>query len=59
MYTFDLCHLGDNCAPGIIMSECLNIRKKTLFMLGFYNFNDILKVFNIMRYTRIQIRNDI
>lgn len=43
MYTFDLCHLGDNCAPGIIMSECLNIRKKTLFMLGFYNFNDILK----------------
>ena len=42
----ELCHLGDNCAPGIIINDILHIRQKCLFMLGLYNFNDILFYLN-------------
>ena len=41
MYEIDLFHLGDNCAPGIIIDDILHIKKKCLFMLGNFDFNDI------------------
>jgi len=34
MYQLELYHLGDQCEPGIIIDDILNIRQKTLFMLG-------------------------
>jgi len=40
---FNLIHFGDNCAPGILINDILKIKKKQLFMLGVYPFNDILK----------------
>ena len=39
----NLIHFGDNCAPGILINDILKIKKKQLFMLGVYPFNDILK----------------
>jgi len=42
MYKIDLCHLGNNCEPGIIIDKILTINKKTLFMLGMYHFNNII-----------------
>lgn len=39
----NLIHFGNNCAPGIIIQDILKIRKKQLFMLGYYVFNDIIK----------------
>ena len=42
MYSVDLCHLGDNCEPGILINDILNIDKKTLFMLALYGFNNIV-----------------
>ena len=38
-----LVHFGNDCAPGIIINDILNIKEKQLFQLGFYNFNDILE----------------
>ena len=46
MYQIELYHLGDQCAPGIIIDDILNIHNKTLFMLGVYKFNDIIKYLN-------------
>jgi len=42
MYNIEFCHLGDNCAPGIIIDDILNQKIPNLFMLGFYDFNDII-----------------
>jgi len=42
MSNIELCHLGDDCAPGIIINDILHRDKKHLFMLGVYKFNDIL-----------------
>lgn len=53
MYQLDLCHLGDHCAPGIIIDDILNIHKKTLFMLGVYTFNDIVNFLNDNNYENI------
>ena len=39
----NLIHFGDQCAPGIIIEDILKIKKKQLFMLGIYKFNDIIK----------------
>ena len=39
----NLIHFGDQCASGIIINDILKIKKKQLFMLGIYNFNDIIK----------------
>lgn len=39
----NLIHFGDQCAPGIIINDILKIKKKQLFMLGLYEFNDIIK----------------
>ena len=36
-------HFGDQCAPGIIIDDILKQKKKKLFMLAVYLFNDILK----------------
>ena len=41
--TTDLYHFGDQCAPGIIIDDILKQKKKKLFMLAVYLFNDILK----------------
>lgn len=57
MYNLDLCHLGNQCAPGIIIDDILNIRKKTLFMLGIYHFNDILEFLKNGSYEKIYDRN--
>jgi len=57
MYYFDLCHLGNQCAPGIIIDDILNIRKKTLCMLGIYHFNDILEFLKDGSYEKIYDRN--
>jgi hypothetical protein len=46
MSNIDFCHLGDDCAPGIIIDDILNYNKKCLFMLGFYDFNNILLCLN-------------
>jgi hypothetical protein len=59
MYKVDLCHLGDACAPGIIIDEILNIRKKTLFMLGIYKFNDILNYLTEGNYENIYNKEDL
>jgi hypothetical protein len=42
MYKIDLCHLGNNCEPGILIDKILKNNKKTLFMLGVYGFNNII-----------------
>jgi len=52
-YSIDLVHLGDNCAPGIIINDILNIRKKTLFMLGMYPLNNIITYLNDNKYENI------
>jgi len=59
MYNVDLCHLGDACASGIIIDEILNIRKKTLFMLGMYQFNNILKYLHDGVYENIYNKDDL
>lgn len=38
----ELCHLGDDCASGIIIDDIIYQHKKLLFMLGEYHFNDII-----------------
>lgn len=53
MYDLDLCHLGNQCGPGIIIDDILNIRKKTLFMLGIYGFNNILNFLKEANYEKI------
>jgi len=42
MTSLDLCHFGDKCGPGIIIDDILKTKKKNLFMLGGYPFNNIL-----------------
>ena len=39
----DLIHLGDHCAPGIIINDILLRNEKLLFMLGVYSFDSIIK----------------
>ena len=56
MNNIDLVHLGDFCEPGIIIDEILNINKKHLFMLGGYNFNNILHFLNDNNYENIYNR---
>lgn len=53
MYNLDLCHFGNQCAPGIIIDDILNIRKKYLFMLGMYDFNKILNFLKDDKYEKI------
>ena len=48
-----LYHLGDRCGPGIIIDDILKQKKKCLFMLGFYPFNDILHYLNDNHYENI------
>jgi len=48
-----LLHFGNDCAPGIIINDILNIKGKQLFQLGFYNFNDILKYLKESKYEEI------
>ena len=52
-YNVDLFHFGDNCAPGIIIDDILNIHKKQLFMLAIYKFNDILDYLKENKYREI------
>lgn len=48
-----LVHFGNDCAPGIIINDILNIKEKQLFQLGFYNFNDILEYLKESKYEEI------
>jgi hypothetical protein len=56
-YKIDLCHLGNACAPGILINEILKIKKKTLFMLAIYHFNDIITYLNDNNYENIYDKN--
>lgn len=49
----ELYHLGDNCAPGIIINDILKCKIKKLFMLGGYSFNDILFYLKDGNYEKI------
>ena len=53
MYIVDLCHFGDQCAPGIIIDDILKQQIKTLFMLGLYSFNNILSYLKDGNYENI------
>jgi hypothetical protein len=57
MYSLNLYHLGDNCEPGIIINDILNIKTKTLFMLGVYRFNDIICYLNDNHFEKIYDKN--
>jgi len=48
-----LVHFGNDCAPGIIINDILNVREKQLFQLGFYNFNDMLEYLKQSKYEEI------
>jgi hypothetical protein len=48
-----LVHFGNDCAPGIIINDILNIKGKQLFQLGFYNFNHILEYLKESKYEEI------
>jgi hypothetical protein len=39
----DIIDFGDNCLPHILIKEILFLKQKTLFTLGVFGFNDILK----------------
>lgn len=50
----ELYHFGDfTCSTGIIINDILNIKKKDIFMLGGYYFNDILFYLNDNNYENI------
>ena len=49
----ELCHLGDDCASGIIIDDIIYQKKKLLFMLGEYNFNDIFNYLNDNKFEEI------
>lgn len=51
-----LCHFGDNCAPGILIDDILKQNKKLLFMLGGYDFNNILNFLIDNNYEKIYSR---
>jgi len=53
MSKIDLCHFGEFCEPGIIINDILEINKKNLFMLGIYEFNNILTYLNDANYEKI------
>ena len=46
MANIELCHFGDHCEPGILIDDILKLKKKGLFMLGVYEFNNILSYLN-------------
>ena len=56
MNEIELLHFGDECTPHIIINDILKQRKKTLFMLGHYSFNDILNYINDNNYEAIYDR---
>lgn len=53
MTRLDLCHLGEQCGPGIIIDDILNIHKKCLFMLGVYEFNYIVNFLQDNQFEKI------
>jgi hypothetical protein len=48
-----LCHFGDNCAPGILIDDIIKQNIKFPFMLGGYDFNNILNYLNDNNYEKI------
>ena len=42
----ELYHLGDICTPGLLINDILNQKEKKLFMLGIYEFNNIIDYLN-------------
>ena len=49
----DLIDFGDNCLPHILVRDILFLKQKTLFTLGVYQFNNILKYLNEGNYEDI------
>jgi hypothetical protein len=41
----EIIDFGDNCLPHILIRDILFLKQKTLFTLGVFDFNDILKYF--------------
>ena len=39
----EIIDFGDNCLPHILIRDILFLKQKTLFTLGVFDFNDILK----------------
>jgi len=58
-YAVDLCHFGEDCAPGIIINDILNQKDKLLFMLGNYRLNDILFYLKDGNYEKIYDKEDL
>jgi len=55
-YCVELLHFGAECEPGIIISDVLRLKRKTLFMAGRYSFNSILDYLNDANYENIYDR---
>jgi hypothetical protein len=53
MNDIDLIHFGDQCAPGIIINHILQRKKKELFMLGIFSFNNIINYLLDNNYEKI------
>lgn len=49
----ELLHLGDQCAPGILIQDILGEKTKKLFMLAFFPFNNIIKYIKSDNYKTI------
>jgi hypothetical protein len=57
MSQIDLVQLGNDCASGIIINDMLQQRVKNLFMLGLYEFNQIVNYLNSNNYENIYNRD--
>ncbi len=53
LYYPELCHFGQVCGCGIIMQNILKIKKKGLFMLGWYPLNSIIPYLKSKNYEDI------
>lgn len=53
----EIIDFGDNCLPHILVKEILFLNNKTLFTLGVYDFNNILKYLKDGNYEEIYNKN--
>jgi hypothetical protein len=50
---YELIDFGDNCMPNFLIRNVLKIKHKTLFMLGGFYFNDIIKYLKDGQFEKI------
>lgn len=55
----EVTHFGDNCEPYMIINDILKNKKKHLFMLGMYAFNNILSYLKDNNYEKIYDKEDL